>query len=156
MSWPCWSLEIHLYPVMSTLPQWLPQWLEIIFQVFILTRGDGTPFNASSFLEEDVVKICIQLGHTHPEGVLQYSTTKSVMLFHTADKLQIMACGVVKASTLHDEAIRVRTSPPSATHMRAYMAVVGGEPSGTQPPPSDGEEEPNLSPSNYHPGGRTP
>ena len=51
-----------------------------------------------------------------------------------------MAHGVVKALTLHDE---------------AYMAVVNGEPSGTQPLPSDGKEEPCLSPSNPHPGGRT-
>ena len=56
---------------------------------------------------------------------------------------------------LHDEAIRVRTSPPSATHIRAYMAEVNGEPSSSQPPPSDGEEEPHSSPSNPHPGGRT-
>ena len=36
------------------------------------------------------------------------------------------------------------------------MAAVNGEPSGVQPPPSDGEEEPHLSPSKPHPGGRTP
>ena len=94
--------------------------------IFILTRGDGTLFDASSILEEDIIKICVRLGHTHPEGVLQYSAIESVMLFHTMDKLQIAVCGVVKALTLHDEAIRVRTSPPSATHMRAYVAVVMG------------------------------
>ena len=57
---------------------------------------------------------------------------------------------------LCDKAIKVRTSPPSATHGRAYMAVVNGEPSGTQPLPSDGEEEPHLFPSNPHLSGRTP
>ena len=115
---------------------------------FYINLGDGTLFNASSILEEDVIEICIWLGHTHPEGVLQYSAIESVMLFHTADKLQIMECGVIKAMTLHDESIRVRTSPPSATHVWAYMAAVGREPSGTQPPPSNGEEEPHLSPIN--------
>ena len=87
--------------------------------IFILTRGDGTLFNMSSIQEEDVIKICIQLGHTHPKGVLQYSAIESVMLFHTADELPVMAWGVVKALMLHEEAIRVRTSPPSATHVRA-------------------------------------
>ena len=53
------------------------------------------------------------------------------MLFHTTDKLEIMASGVVKSSMLHDEAIKVWTSPPSATHVWAYMAVVNGEPFGT-------------------------
>ena len=115
--------------------------------IFILTRGDGTLFDASSILEEDIIKICIQLGHTHPEGVLQYSAIESVMLFHTMDKLQIAVCGVVKALTCcMMKPLEFRTSPPSATHMRAYMAVVNGEPSGTQPPPSDGEEEPHSIP----------
>ena len=116
--------------------------------LFILTRGDDTPFDASSILEEDIIEICIQLGHTHPEGVLQYFAIESVVLFHTTVGLPMTTHGVMKASMLHDEAIRIRTSPSSATHVRAYIAVVGGEPSGTQPPPSDGEEEPHLSPSN--------
>ena len=92
----------------------------------------------------------------HPEGVLQYSTIESVMLFYTMDELQITAWGVVKVMTLCDEAIRVRTSPPSSNHMRVYMAVVTGKPSGIQPPPSNGEEEPHTSPSNPHLGGRSP
>ena len=94
--------------------------------LFILTNGEGTLFNASSILEKDIIKICIQLGHTHPEGVLWYSTIKSVMLFHTADELQIAVHGVVKTLMLHDEAIRIRTFPPSATHVRAYMVAVDG------------------------------
>ena len=49
------------------------------------------------------------------------------MLFHFTDEMQVMACGVVKAITLHKEAIKVRTSP-SITHVRAYMAVVNGGP----------------------------
>ena len=36
------------------------------------------------------------------------------------------------------------------------MATVNGEPSGTQPPPSDREEEPHSSPSSPHPGGKIP
>ena len=115
--------------------------------LFTLTRGDGTLFDASSIQEEDIIEICIQLGHTHHEGVLQDSAIKLVMLFHTMDELQITACGVVMAMTLHNELIRVRMSPPSAIHVQAYMTAVGGEASGTQPPSSDGEEEPHLSPS---------
>ena len=55
--------------------------------IFVLTKSDGTLFNASSILEEDIIEMCIQFGHTHPEGVLWYSAIKSVMLFHAADKL---------------------------------------------------------------------
>ena len=167
-SQPCWSLQIHLCPtIMSTtsamtasvatdhIPSNVAD-LSNHMWIFILNRGDGTLFNTSFILKEDVIEICIWLGHTHPKGILQYSTSESVVLFHTMDELQVMAWGVMKASMLHDEVIRVRTSPPSATHVRAYMAVVNGEPSATQLPPSDGEEEPHLSPSNPHSGGRTP
>ena len=66
-----------------------------------------------------------------------------------------MVHGVIKVTTLHEESIKVRTSP-SATHVRAYMVVVNGEPSGTQPPTPDSEEELHMSPSDHHPGGRTP
>ena len=40
--------------------------------ILVLTRGDGTPFDAASIQEEDIIKICVWLGHTHPKGVLRY------------------------------------------------------------------------------------
>ena len=99
--------------------------------ILVLTSGNGTLFDAASIQEEDIIKICVWLGHTHPKGVLQYSAVKSVMLFHSIDKTLVTAHGVIKAMTLCKEAIKVRTSPPSATHVRAYMAIMDGEPSGT-------------------------
>ena len=161
-SWPCWSLQIHVHPnVMSALVarDHIPSNIADLSNhicLCVLTKGDGTPFDASFILEEDIIEICVQFGHTHPEGVLHYSAFKSVMLFHTTDELQITTHRVLKALTLCDETIKVQTSPPSAAHMWAYMAVVNGKLSGTQPLPSNGEEGHHLSPSNPHPGGRTP
>ena len=165
LSQPYWLLQIYLYPTkMSTtsattalvardcIPSDIAD-LSNFMCLFVLTSG--TLSIASSILEEDIIEICVQLGHTHPEAVLWYCATKSVMLFHTADKLQIMVHGVMKALMLH-EAIRIRTSPPSAAHVRAHMVMVSGEPSGTQPLPSNGEEEPQSHSGNPHPGGRTP
>ena len=43
-----------------------------------------------------------------------------------------------QATVLHEEAIAVRASTLSETHMRAYMATVDGEPSGTKAPPLEG------------------
>ena len=77
------------------------------------------------------------------------------MLFHTTNELQIVMHGVMKASMLCEGAIRVRTSQPSAAHMRAYMAAITGEPSSAQPLLSDGEEEPHFPHGSPHPGGRT-
>ena len=38
--------------------------------VFIITCKDGTPFDVTSITEEDIVQICMMLGHIHPLGVL--------------------------------------------------------------------------------------
>ena len=61
-----------------------------------ITRRDGTPMDASSISEENIVEICIKKGHTHPLGVLHYSTMESVVLFHTTDELKCASCGIVK------------------------------------------------------------
>ena len=56
--------------------------------MFIIARKDGTPFNVTSVTEEDIVEICITLGHTHPLGVLRYSAMESVALFHMTEEMQ--------------------------------------------------------------------
>ena len=53
------------------------------------------------------------------------------------------------------EPIRLHTTPPCTTHVRAYIVVRDGEPSGTQPPTPNREEVPQPSPSDPHPEGRT-
>ena len=123
--------------------------------VLVLTWGDGTPFDAAS-MQEDIIEICIQLGQTHPEGVLLYSAVEWVILFHSTDEMLVTACGVIKAMALYEEPIRLRMSPPSATHVRAFMAARNGEPLGAQPPTPDMEEDPKPSPSDPHPDGKTP
>ena len=122
--------------------------------ILILTKWDGTPFDVTSVLEEDIVKICIWQGHTHPMDELHYLATESIMLFQLANNMQCATHGAIKVMVLHEEAIAVRISPPSTTHMRAYMATVCGEPSRIQPPPSDGEEELYLPTGNHHLPGR--
>ena len=98
--------------------------------------------------------MCIVRAHT-PQGVLKYSAVISIMLFHSADKMQVVACGVIKVMTLCKEPIKVRTSPPSATHVRAYMLVIDGELSGAQHPTPDREGNPKQSLSDHHLGGST-
>ena len=124
--------------------------------ILVLTRGNGTAFDAASIQEEDIIKICVWLGQTHPKGVLWYSVVESVMLFHSTGKMQVVACGIIKTMTLHKEPIKVRTSPLSAAHVRVYMAIIDGQPSGAQHPAPDGEGNPQQSPSDCHLGGSTP
>ena len=59
--------------------------------ILVLNRGDGTLFDAASIQEEDIIKICAQLGCTHPEGVLRYSAMELVMLFHSAGDMLVTA-----------------------------------------------------------------
>ena len=67
----------------------------------------------------------------------------------------VTAHGVIKAMTLHKEPIWLHTSSPSTAHVRVYVAVGDGEPSGTQSLTPDREEVPQPSPSNPHLDGRT-
>ena len=122
--------------------------------VLVLTRTNGTLFDATSIQEEDIVQLYVELGQTHPKGVLQYSVVGLVVLFHSMDEMLVMAHGVIKAMALCKEPIRLHTTSPSTTHVRAYVVVRDGEPSGTKFPAPDGEEVSQPSPSNpTHMGG---
>ena len=78
--------------------------------VLVLTRGDGTPFNVAS-IQEDTVELFIELGQIHTKGVLWYSVTELVVLFHSTDEMLVAACGVIKATVLHENPIRICMSP---------------------------------------------
>ena len=106
--------------------------------MFIVTRKDGTPFDVTSVTEEDIVEICITLGHTHPLDVLWYSAMGLVALFHTTEEMQRASHGAIKAMELRNELIAVRTMAPLEHHIRAYMTVVGGDHSKLQSPPQRG------------------
>ena len=105
--------------------------------VLVLTRGDSNS-----------IWCCLHTGGEHhrdlhsvrtdkTKGVLQYSVAELVVLFHSADEMLVVACGVIKAMALCEEPIRFRMSPPSATHVRAFIVVRDAEPSGAQPPTPD-------------------
>ena len=93
--------------------------------LFVDTRKDGTPFNATSVTEEDIVKIWITMGHTHPLAVLCYSAMESVALFHSTEEMQCTTCAAVKAMELQDKAIAIRAVAPSETHIKASSSKVG-------------------------------
>ena len=107
--------------------------------VLVLTRNDGTLFDAAFIQEEDIIELCIELGQTHPKCVLWYSVTESVVLLHSADEMLVMEHGVIKAMALHKETIQLHMSLPFTLHVRAYVAVRDGHPSGTHSPTPDRE-----------------
>ena len=125
---------------------------EVIFRdklcLVSITRRDDTPMDASSISEEDIIEICVIMkGHTHPLGVLHYSTMESVVLFCSMDELQHATCGIVKMTELQGEAITVRAMAPSEAHVTVYLAMSHSN-------PSNGEREPAYtSPTNSPSGG---
>ena len=46
-----------------------------------IARGDGTPLDATSVQEEDIVELCVEVGQVPPKGVLQFSVTESIIVF---------------------------------------------------------------------------
>ena len=104
-----------------------------------LTRRDGTPMDASSVTEEDIVEIYVTKGHIHPLGVLHYSATEMVVLFCLTDELQHATCRIVKAMELWGKAIIVKAMGPSEAHTKVYLVTLCLN-------PSNGEGEPHTPP----------
>ena len=101
--------------------------------VFIIMQKDGTPFDVTSVTEEDIVQLCVTLGHTHPLGVLQFFATELVALFWMAEKMQWVSHDAIKVTELHDESTAIKTIVPMEPHIRAYFTVGGGYPSKPSP-----------------------
>ena len=75
--------------------------------IFTVMRKDGTLFDGTSVLEEDILEICVTLGHAHPLGVLWHSATESVALFCMTEEMQQASHSAVKAMELQDEPIAI-------------------------------------------------
>ena len=88
-----------------------------------ITRRDGTPMDASSISEEDIIEICMKQGHTHPLGVLHYSAMESIVLFSTMEDLKCASCGLVDVMELQNDAIMVMTLAPMEAHMATFTTV---------------------------------
>ena len=111
-----------------------------------ITSRDGTPMDASSISEEDIVEICIQRAHTCPLGVLRYSVAESVILFRSLEDVNCVHHTLLDVMELHDEAVMVWTMAPTEAHVATFTAmwhsnpIVGdGEPHTPpyQTPPSE-------------------
>ena len=113
-----------------------------------ITKRDGTPMDASSISEEDIMGICIKKAHTHLLGVLHYSAMESVILFCTADELKCASYTIVEVMELQDEAITVKAMAPLDAHITAYMMVWHSK-------PSTGDGEPHTPPHQTPPSGAT-
>ena len=123
--------------------------------MFIVMWKDGTSFDATSVLEEDILEICVALVHTHPLGVLWYLAMESVALFYMTEEMQWASCSAVKAMELWDEPITIWVVAPLEHHIEVYIAIVGGDHSKLWSLPSEGEGDPHSPTGNPHLDGNT-
>ena len=88
-----------------------------------ITRRDGTPMDASSISEEDIMEICIQRAHAHPMGVLQYSMAESVLLFGSLEDVNHAHCTLPDMMELCNKAITVWTMALTEAHIATFTKM---------------------------------
>ena len=88
-----------------------------------ITRGDGTPLDASFILEEDIIEICVRRAHIHPLGVLWYSAMESVVFHQNIEDLNCILHTLPDIMEFHNEAITVRTMAPAEAHITAFIEM---------------------------------
>ena len=126
-----------------------PDSLQDKLLVVSITKGDGTPLDASSILEEDIVEICVRRAHIHPLGVLWYSTVESVILFGNVTDVNRTQCILPAVMEFQDEAITVQTMAPTQVQVTMFQAMWHLN-------PTAGDGEPHTSPYQTPPNEETP
>ena len=114
-----------------------------------ITRGDGTPMDASSITEEDIMEICIRRAHTHPLGVLWYSAVESVVLFRNLKDVNRAHHTLPDVMELCNEAVTVWTMAPTEAHVATFTTMWHSN-------PTSGDGEPHTPPQQSPPSEETP
>ena len=100
-----------------------PDSLQDKLLVVSITKGDGTPLDASSITEEDIVEVCVRRAHTCPLGVLQYSMAESVILFRNVADVSCTHRILPDMMEFQDEAITVQTMAPIEAQVTAFQSM---------------------------------
>ena len=92
--------------------------------VVSIAKRDGTPLDASSILEEDIVELCIGRAHTHPLGVLRYSMrADSVVFLSSATDVNRTQCALLDITEFGDESIAIRTVAPTEVQITTFQVM---------------------------------
>ena len=132
---------------MSIVPS--PNSLQDKLLVVLITKGDGTPLDASSISEEDIVEICVRRAHIHPLGVLWYSAAESVILFGNVADVNCTQCILPAMMEFPDEAVTVWTMAPTQVQVIVFQAMWHLN-------PTAGDGEPHTPPYQTPPNEETP
>ena len=91
--------------------------------VVSLVKRDGTPLDASSISEEDIVELCVRRAHTHPLGVLRYSAADSVVFLNDAAAVDRTQRALLDVTEFGEETVAIRTMAPMEGQATAFHAM---------------------------------
>ena len=69
------------------------------------------------------MELCIRRAHTHPLGVLWYSTVDSVVFFNNIADVNRTQQVLLDVPEFHDEAIATQTMAPMQAHITAFIEM---------------------------------
>ena len=90
----------------------------------IITKGDGTPLDASFISEEEIIEICIGQAHIHPLGVLLvlHDGISCFLSKYQGCELHTSVL-LLDVTEFHDEAITVWTMALAEAHVTAFIKM---------------------------------
>ena len=91
--------------------------------VVSIVKRDDTPLDASSILEEDIVELCIRRAHTHPLGMLWYSTVDSVVFFNNVADVNRTQHAIPDMTEFRDEAVVIWTMAPMEAQVIVFQTM---------------------------------
>ena len=91
--------------------------------VVSIAKRDGTPLDASSILEEDIVELCIGRAHTCPLGVLRYSVVDLVVFLSSAADVNCTQRALLDITEFRDEAIAIWTMAPMEVQITTFKMM---------------------------------
>ena len=82
--------------------------------VLIATKFNDTPLCSGSFREEDVIELCIKIGHECPKSVLWLSDTEVMPEFKCAFDMVDVTCQLSMVITWQGESVMLQSLPTSS------------------------------------------
>ena len=117
--------------------------------VISISKRDGTPIDASSISEEDIVELCVGRAHTHPLGVLRYSAVDSVVFLSSAADVSCTQHALLVVMEFGDESIAIWTVAPTEVQITTFQVMWCSN-------PVAGTREPHTPPYHMPPDEETP
>ena len=100
-----------------------PDSLQNRLLVVSITKRDGTPLDASSIMEEDIMELCVRRAHTRPLGVLWYSVADLVILSSNVTDVNCTQHVLLEVTEFCNEAVVTWIMALAQVHATAFIKM---------------------------------